>query len=82
MKQISYVSQALYETLQTTRNHKNDDSSKMSWLPSPPRITGGGGGHPDPKIGVGGVVFFRSFRPQFGPTIRGAWGAPGSVTDN
>lgn len=44
-----------------------------------------GGGHPDPKIGVGGVVFFRSFRPQFGPTIRGARGArgaPGSVTDN
>ena len=41
---INYVSQALYETLQTTRNHKNDNSSKISWLPSPPRITGGGGG--------------------------------------
>ena len=38
-QQINYVSQALYETLQTTQNYKNDNSSKMSWLPSPPRIT-------------------------------------------
>ena len=34
-----YVSQALYEKLQTTHSHKNDNYSKMSWLPSPPRIT-------------------------------------------
>lgn len=70
------------------KRYKQHETTKMT---IPPKFPGclhplgsqeGGGGHPDPKIGVGGVVFFRSFRPQFGPTIRGAWGAPGSVTDN
>ena len=36
---------------------------------------GGGGGHPDPEIRRG-RSFFRLFRPQFGPKMRGGGGPP------
>ena len=48
------------------------------------QIRGGGGrrgGHPDPEIGVGGLVsknFFQLLGLQFGLKIRGGGGPPGS----
>ena len=44
---------------------------------------GGGRGHPDPEIRGGPVlkkIFFRPFRPQFGPKKGGAGPFPGSTT--
>ena len=50
--------------------------------PDPQIRGGGGGGHPDPEISVGGLgavskkIFFQPFGPQSGLKIKGCPGPP------